>query len=171
MWLVCTSPGGSWALPQPVAGPRLPEGKVGLSHQIVELGTGLWVRSHPQSPERERRPSPVGNLAERLWGGPGAGDMVPSGSHLCPFLPYPRRVSACAFLLADQLEELERIFQADHYPDSDKRREIAQTVGVTPQRIMVKGAGQGQGQGQGVQNLPAAPQESRASAQHLLTRG
>ncbi|XP_054582607.1 homeobox protein NOBOX [Eptesicus fuscus] len=44
---------------------------------------------------------------------------------------------------SDQLEELEKIFQADHYPDSDKRREIAQTVGVTPQRIMVKGAGQG----------------------------
>ncbi|KAF6086451.1 NOBOX oogenesis homeobox [Phyllostomus discolor] len=38
---------------------------------------------------------------------------------------------------SDQLEELERLFQADHYPDSDKRREIAQTVGVTPQRIMV----------------------------------
>ncbi|XP_073911271.1 homeobox protein NOBOX [Castor canadensis] len=37
----------------------------------------------------------------------------------------------------DQLEELERLFQEDHYPDSDKRREIAQTVGVTPQRIMV----------------------------------
>ncbi|XP_059251959.1 homeobox protein NOBOX [Mustela nigripes] len=38
---------------------------------------------------------------------------------------------------SDQLEELERIFQEDHYPDGDKRREIAQTVGVTPQRIMV----------------------------------
>uniref|UniRef100_F7GQZ7 NOBOX oosis homeobox n=1 Tax=Callithrix jacchus TaxID=9483 RepID=F7GQZ7_CALJA len=38
---------------------------------------------------------------------------------------------------SDQLEELERIFQEDHYPDSDKRREIAQKVGVTPQRIMV----------------------------------
>ncbi|XP_057588508.1 homeobox protein NOBOX [Hippopotamus amphibius kiboko] len=38
---------------------------------------------------------------------------------------------------SDQLEELERVFQEDHYPDSDKRREIAQTVGVTPQRIMV----------------------------------
>ncbi|KAM5255794.1 homeobox protein NOBOX [Ctenodactylus gundi] len=38
---------------------------------------------------------------------------------------------------SDQLEELERVFQEDHYPDGDKRREIAQTVGVTPQRIMV----------------------------------
>ncbi|XP_066110644.1 homeobox protein NOBOX [Saccopteryx bilineata] len=43
---------------------------------------------------------------------------------------------------SDQLEELEKLFREDHYPDSDKRREIAQTVGVTPQRIMVKGAGQ-----------------------------
>ncbi|KAM6168191.1 homeobox protein NOBOX [Erethizon dorsatum] len=40
---------------------------------------------------------------------------------------------------SDQLEELERVFQEDHYPDSDKRQEIAQTVGVNPQRIMVKG--------------------------------
>ncbi|XP_030615624.1 homeobox protein NOBOX [Delphinapterus leucas] len=39
---------------------------------------------------------------------------------------------------SDQLEELEKLFQEDHYPDSDKRREIAQTVGVTPQRIMVR---------------------------------
>ncbi|XP_032761067.1 homeobox protein NOBOX [Rattus rattus] len=38
---------------------------------------------------------------------------------------------------SDQVEELERIFQEDHYPDSDKRHEIAQMVGVTPQRIMV----------------------------------
>ncbi|XP_038596983.1 homeobox protein NOBOX [Tachyglossus aculeatus] len=38
---------------------------------------------------------------------------------------------------ADQLEELERVFQEDHYPDSDKRREIALSVGVTPQRIMI----------------------------------
>ncbi|OBS80047.1 hypothetical protein A6R68_21751, partial [Neotoma lepida] len=38
---------------------------------------------------------------------------------------------------SDQLEELERLFQEDHYPDSDKRREIAQMVGVTSQRIMV----------------------------------
>ncbi|XP_069925991.1 homeobox protein NOBOX, partial [Oryctolagus cuniculus] len=38
---------------------------------------------------------------------------------------------------SEQLEELEKIFQEDHYPDSDKRQEIARTVGVTPQRIMV----------------------------------
>ncbi|NXN29960.1 NOBOX protein, partial [Nycticryphes semicollaris] len=37
----------------------------------------------------------------------------------------------------EQLEELEKMFQEDHYPDNEKRREIAAAVGVTPQRIMV----------------------------------
>ncbi|XP_023831929.1 uncharacterized protein nobox [Salvelinus sp. IW2-2015] len=37
----------------------------------------------------------------------------------------------------DQLEQLEGMFQEDHYPDGEKRKEIAATVGVTPQRIMV----------------------------------
>lgn len=37
----------------------------------------------------------------------------------------------------DQLEELERMFQDDHYPDAEKRKEIAISVGVTPQRVMV----------------------------------
>lgn len=41
-------------------------------------------------------------------------------------------------LFPDQLEKLESLFKEDHYPDSDKRREISQAVGVTPQRIMVK---------------------------------
>ncbi|NXW91980.1 NOBOX protein, partial [Alopecoenas beccarii] len=37
----------------------------------------------------------------------------------------------------EQLEELEKMFQEDHYPDNEKRKEIAAVVGVTPQRIMV----------------------------------
>uniref|UniRef100_A0A8C0GQ19 Homeobox domain-containing protein n=1 Tax=Chelonoidis abingdonii TaxID=106734 RepID=A0A8C0GQ19_CHEAB len=37
----------------------------------------------------------------------------------------------------EQLVELEKMFQEDHYPDNEKRREIAAAVGVTPQRIMV----------------------------------
>ncbi|NXE47424.1 NOBOX protein, partial [Dromaius novaehollandiae] len=37
----------------------------------------------------------------------------------------------------EQLGELEKMFQEDHYPDNEKRREIAAVVGVTPQRIMV----------------------------------
>ena len=51
-------------------------------------------------------------------------------------------VYACVFLTCmwlDQLQELERLFQDDHYPDGDRRREIAASVGVTPQRIMVSG--------------------------------
>lgn len=40
-------------------------------------------------------------------------------------------------MFIDQLEELERMFQDDHYPDADKRKEIATSVGVTPQRVMV----------------------------------
>lgn len=66
------------------------------------------------------------------------------GEHLSFSLPachWHLSSSHKFLLLSDQLEELERIFQEDHYPDSDKRREIAQTVGVTPQRIMVKGPG------------------------------
>ncbi|NXC60493.1 NOBOX protein, partial [Aleadryas rufinucha] len=41
------------------------------------------------------------------------------------------------FYSAEQLEELEKTFQEDHYPDNEKRREIAAVVGVTPQRILV----------------------------------
>ncbi|NWW63305.1 NOBOX protein, partial [Ifrita kowaldi] len=41
------------------------------------------------------------------------------------------------FYSTEQLEELEKMFQEDHYPDNEKRREIAAVVGVTPQRILV----------------------------------
>uniref|UniRef100_A0A674PLD6 Homeobox domain-containing protein n=1 Tax=Takifugu rubripes TaxID=31033 RepID=A0A674PLD6_TAKRU len=37
----------------------------------------------------------------------------------------------------NQLEHLEGLFQEDHYPDAEKRKAIATSVGVTPQRIMV----------------------------------
>lgn len=82
---------------------------------------------------------------------PGLGILDSSGRHQSFSSPATSLVSVFSefLLLPDQLEELERLFQADHYPDSDKRREIAQTVGVTPQRIMVKGAGQGWGRGAG----------------------
>ena len=42
-----------------------------------------------------------------------------------------------ACVCVDQLLELERVFQEDHYPDAEKRKEIAISVGVTPQRVMV----------------------------------
>ncbi|XP_012589295.1 PREDICTED: homeobox protein NOBOX [Condylura cristata] len=54
-----------------------------------------------------------------------------------PEATCPIRKKTRTLYRSDQLQELERIFQEDHYPDSDKRREISQIVGVTPQRIMV----------------------------------
>ncbi|KAJ8273028.1 hypothetical protein GJAV_G00096570 [Gymnothorax javanicus] len=50
--------------------------------------------------------------------------------------PKPKKKMRTLYT-SDQLDELERLFQDDHYPDSDKRKEIAVTIGVTPQRIMV----------------------------------
>lgn len=50
-------------------------------------------------------------------------------------LPISLSLNNVSFL--EQLEELEKMFQEDHYPDNEKRREIAAVVGVTPQRIMV----------------------------------
>lgn len=38
----------------------------------------------------------------------------------------------------EQLEHLEALFHEDHYPDAEKRKVIATSVGVTPQRIMVR---------------------------------
>lgn len=43
-----------------------------------------------------------------------------------------------ANFVAEQLEHLEALFQEDHYPDAEKRKIIAASVGVTPQRIMVR---------------------------------
>ncbi|XP_077051923.1 uncharacterized protein nobox [Siphateles boraxobius] len=52
-------------------------------------------------------------------------------------LLMPPKKKTRTFYSSDQLEELERVFQDDHYPDGDKRKEIAAAIGVTPQRIMV----------------------------------
>ncbi|XP_069834927.1 homeobox protein NOBOX-like [Dendropsophus ebraccatus] len=49
----------------------------------------------------------------------------------------PCRKKSRTLYNVDQLQELERIFMEDHYPDNEKRREIAEIIGVTPQRIMV----------------------------------
>lgn len=46
--------------------------------------------------------------------------------------------NVCVHLHTDQLEHLEALFQEDHYPDAEKRKIIAASVGVTPQRIMVR---------------------------------
>ncbi|XP_053305985.1 homeobox protein NOBOX [Spea bombifrons] len=49
----------------------------------------------------------------------------------------PCRKKSRTLYSIDQLQELERLFMEDHYPDNEKRREIADIIGVTPQRIMV----------------------------------
>ncbi|XP_072508543.1 homeobox protein NOBOX isoform X5 [Notamacropus eugenii] len=54
-----------------------------------------------------------------------------------PDTPPQVRKKTRTLYRTDQLKELEKLFEEDHYPDSDKRREIALAVGVTPQRIMV----------------------------------
>lgn len=89
------------------------------------------------NPRRDRRPQPNGELCCKPLGRPLSWGQWSHLEGIFFLLFVLMQVSS----LPDQLEELERIFQEDHYPDSDKRREIAQTVGVTPQRIMVKGAG------------------------------
>uniref|UniRef100_A0A3B5PS80 NOBOX oogenesis homeobox n=1 Tax=Xiphophorus maculatus TaxID=8083 RepID=A0A3B5PS80_XIPMA len=64
---------------------------------------------------------------------------LPSGSELLdcvPLPPAPRKKTRTLYS-TDQLEHLEALFQEDHYPDAEKRKIIAASVGVTPQRIMV----------------------------------
>ncbi|KAM6314486.1 homeobox protein NOBOX [Podargus strigoides] len=54
-----------------------------------------------------------------------------------PEILPPVRKKSRTFYSAEQLEELEKMFQEDHYPDNEKRKEIAAAIGVTPQRILV----------------------------------
>ncbi|XP_062842073.1 homeobox protein NOBOX-like [Trichomycterus rosablanca] len=61
---------------------------------------------------------------------------LPSVSNTSILPPGPKKKTRTSYS-TDQLEELERVFQDDHYPDADKRKEIAISVGVTPQRVMV----------------------------------
>lgn len=67
------------------------------------------------------RPLLPTRLIQRLYG-----QFVNSG--LC----------VCVCTSTDQLEHLEALFHEDHYPDAEKRKVIATSVGVTPQRIMVR---------------------------------
>ncbi|XP_053469504.1 homeobox protein Hox-D4a-like [Ictalurus furcatus] len=61
---------------------------------------------------------------------------LPCVSNTSLLVPAPKKKTRTSYS-TDQLEELERMFQDDHYPDADKRKEIAISVGVTPQRVMV----------------------------------
>ncbi|XP_051926909.1 homeobox protein NOBOX-like [Hippocampus zosterae] len=51
--------------------------------------------------------------------------------------PVARKKKTRTFYSTDMLEHLEALFQRDHYPDGDKRKVIAASVGLSPQRIMV----------------------------------
>ncbi|XP_037329222.2 homeobox protein NOBOX-like [Pungitius pungitius] len=52
-------------------------------------------------------------------------------------LPPAQKKKTRTLYSTDQLDHLEALFQGDHYPDAEKRKVIAASVGVTPQRIMV----------------------------------
>ncbi|XP_056277025.1 homeobox protein NOBOX-like [Pseudoliparis swirei] len=54
----------------------------------------------------------------------------------CLHPPAPKKKSRTLYS-TEQLDHLEVLFQEDHYPDAEKRKVIAASVGVTPQRIMV----------------------------------
>ncbi|KAJ7991666.1 hypothetical protein DPEC_G00286250 [Dallia pectoralis] len=54
-----------------------------------------------------------------------------------PLLPPLTKKKTRTLYSTDQLEQLEGLFQEEHYPDGEKRKEMAAMVGVTPQRIMV----------------------------------
>lgn len=56
---------------------------------------------------------------------------------ICFLITYSPFLSLNNVPYLEQLEELEKMFHEDHYPDNEKRKEIAAVVGVTPQRIMV----------------------------------
>ncbi|KAF5914432.1 hypothetical protein HPG69_016382 [Diceros bicornis minor] len=166
---VC-QPTGSGALhkDRTLAPPRpQPQGE-GCALPVREVKPGK--RPCSPAPNKQKKPNAVGLASTSSPGATnsahGTHNPVPCGSgrgpcHLSnllstlapnshhtdqkkrpPEVPCQVRKKTRTLYRSDQLEELERIFQEDHYPDSDKRREIAQTVGVTPQRIMVKGAGQ-----------------------------
>ncbi|XP_070611327.1 homeobox protein NOBOX isoform X1 [Erythrolamprus reginae] len=51
-------------------------------------------------------------------------------------VPPPRKKLRTVYNY-EQLQELEKAFEEDRYPDNEQRREIAALVGVTPQRVMV----------------------------------
>uniref|UniRef100_A0A2K5ZCV4 NOBOX oosis homeobox n=1 Tax=Mandrillus leucophaeus TaxID=9568 RepID=A0A2K5ZCV4_MANLE len=130
---------------------------------VGEVKTGK--RSYSPAPGKQKKPNATGLAPTSSPGAPNSArathNPVPCGSgrgpcHLAnllstlaqsnqnkdqkqgpPEVTCQLKKKTRTLYRSDQLEELERIFQEDHYPDSDKRREIAQTVGVTPQRIMV----------------------------------
>ncbi|XP_077404683.1 uncharacterized protein nobox isoform X2 [Vanacampus margaritifer] len=79
--------------------------------------------------------------------GPAPAPAPAPAAHVVPQVPELDRVQAYpvpppkkkarTLYSTQQLECLDAFFQEDHYPDAEKRKVIAASVGVTPQRIMV----------------------------------
>ncbi|XP_040217600.1 homeobox protein NOBOX [Rana temporaria] len=67
----------------------------------------------------------------------GVTQMVRTQTETLEEVAAPSRKKSRTLYNIDQLQELEGLFMEDHYPDNEKRKEIAEIIGVTPQRIMV----------------------------------
>ncbi|XP_059411278.1 uncharacterized protein LOC132144729 isoform X1 [Carassius carassius] len=98
-----------------------------------QLEATLQVYSTRRYTRFASRVAPLIPLASA--GGETSSQALPSISMDAPLMPPKKKTRT--FYSTDQLEELELVFQDDHYPDGDKRKEIAASIGVTPQRIMV----------------------------------
>ncbi|KAM9216351.1 homeobox protein NOBOX [Dugong dugon] len=125
-------PGKRPLSPAPGQQKKLKVGDLAAAPSPCGAPSGLTPR-HPVPCGLGRGPCHLANLLSTL-----AQDSPDTGRRKePPEVPCQVRKKTRTLYRSDQLEELERAFQEDHYPDSDKRQDIAQTVGVAPQRIMV----------------------------------
>ncbi|KAM7055643.1 homeobox protein NOBOX isoform 1-T1 [Acridotheres tristis] len=99
---------------------------------------GAPCRQEEMGPAPQRsRGAPASNAAQNSYKGSSVLESRGSCDVAKGKTSLPVKKKQRTFYSAEQLEELEKMFQEDHYPDSEKRREIAAVVGVTPQRILV----------------------------------
>ncbi|XP_071985736.1 homeobox protein NOBOX isoform X1 [Engystomops pustulosus] len=107
--------------------------------QTVNLKMGGSFPATAPNPRRSARCASTCRMQAFIY------DTGPGGEQpktRCPAessdeMAAPSRKKSRTLYNMDQLQELERLFMEDHYPDSEKRKEIAEIIGVTPQRIMV----------------------------------
>ncbi|KAM9324571.1 homeobox protein NOBOX [Gastrophryne carolinensis] len=107
--------------------------------QPVNLKMAVPMTQTLPLPRRSGRCATSHHLPSFMYD-PGSGAEHQRGKYLVESFDEtaaPSRKKSRTLYNIDQLQELERMFVEDHYPDSEKRREIAEIVGVTPQRIMV----------------------------------
>ncbi|KAM5131891.1 homeobox protein NOBOX [Mantella aurantiaca] len=100
------------------------------------------VGAYPQTappPRRSARCTTSCRLPAFIYDmGPECGSQrMKSQAEMMDEMAAPNRKKSRTLYNIDQLQELEQMFTEDHYPDSEKRKEIAEIIGVTPQRIMV----------------------------------